>query len=143
MDDKILIRPALNEDSDRIFHLAKQLSDTLIISESYVMTELPKLLADELYCSLVAVRNEMVVGYASGYFHHAIYAGGLVAYVDEIVVDVSCRSLKIGSMLMDRFEKVAREKDYRLVSLATYGAKSFYEKLGYETKAGYFKKYLT
>lgn len=142
MNSEILIRRASNEDLAQILRLASQLNETLIISELYVTLNFHKFLDNEVYCLIVAVKGEAVVGYASGYFHHAIYAGGLVAYVDEIVVDKSCRSMKIGSMLMDRFEQVSQEKNCRIVSLATFGAKGFYEKLGYETNAGYFKKYL-
>jgi len=73
----------------------------VIISEDYINANFKTFLDNEQHCLLVAVKGELVVGYASGYFHHAIYAGGLVAYVDEIVVDASSRSGKIGSVLMD------------------------------------------
>jgi ribosomal protein S18 acetylase RimI-like enzyme len=142
MDSKLTVRIAAEGDLAQIIGLAKQLSETVIISEDYITTNFKIFLNNEQHCLLVAVKGELVVGYASGYFHHAIYAGGLVAYVDEIVIDASSRSGKIGSLLMDRFEQVSLEKGCRLVSLATFGAKGFYEKLGYETKAGYFKKYL-
>ncbi|MCF0075651.1 GNAT family N-acetyltransferase [Dyadobacter sp. CY261] len=97
---------------------------------------------NEQHSLLVAAKGELVVGYASGYFHHAIYASGLVADVHEIVVDAECRSTRMGSLLMDRFEQVSLEKGNRPISLARFGTKGFYEKLGYTTKAGYFKKYL-
>lgn len=142
MDSKLTVRIAAEGDLAQIIGLAKQLSETVIISEDYITTNFKIFLDNEQHCLLVAVKGELVVGYASGYFHHAIYAGGLVAYVDEIVIDASSRSGKIGSLLMDRFEQVSLEKGCRLVSLATFDAKGFYEKLGYETKAGYFKKYL-
>jgi hypothetical protein len=60
--------------------LAKQLSETVIISEAYIATNFKAFLDNGQHCLLVAVKGESVVGYASGYFHHAIYAGGLVAY---------------------------------------------------------------
>ena len=43
---------------------------------------------------------------------------------------------------MTRFEEISKKKECLLVSLATFGAKGFYEKLGYSSKAGYYKKYL-
>jgi ribosomal protein S18 acetylase RimI-like enzyme len=123
MDQTIFIRKATQEDLYGILALANQLSDTV-------------------NCLLVAVKNETVIGYISGYFHHAIYASGLVAYVDEIVVDTSYRSMQVGSILMTHFEQASKKNDCVIVSLATFGAKEFYEKLGYQSKAGYFKKYL-
>jgi len=142
MDSKVNVRVATEGDMDQIIALAKQLSETLIISEAYIAANFKTFLDNGQHCLLVAVKDVLVVGYASGYFHHAIYAGGLVAYVDEIVVDASTRSRNIGSLLMEQFEQVSLQKGCRLVSLATFGAKGFYEKLGYDTKAGYFKKYL-
>ena len=41
------------------------------------------------------------------------------------------------------FEEWAGQNHCVLVSLATAGAKEFYEALGYEAKASYFKKYLS
>lgn len=40
------------------------------------------------------------------------------------------------------FEDWARQRECVLVGLATSGAARFYERLGYISKAGYFKKYL-
>lgn len=142
MNKDITIRAALREDLGQIIHLAKQLSETVVISESYISDNFQQFIESEEHCLLVAIQGAAIVGYTSGYFHHAIYAGGLVAFVDEIVINASCRSMKIGSLLMKHFEQVSVEKDCRIVSLATFGAKAFYEKLGYSSKAGYFKKYL-
>lgn len=78
----------------------------------------------------------------SGCFRNTIYASGLVAYVDEIVVDVPAKGMRIGSLLMSQFEEVSKDRGCVIVSLATYRAKNFYEALGYNSKAGYYKKYL-
>lgn len=45
-------------------------------------------------------------------------------------------------MLMAAFEQRASADGCKLVGLATASAGPFYSKLGYETKAGYYKKYL-
>lgn len=91
---------------------------------------------------LVAEAESQLVGYVSGYSHSAFYAGGDTAWVDEIFVEETQRRNGIGGLLMAGFEKCATENGCKLVSLATAGAGAFYSKLGYETKAGYFKKYL-
>lgn len=142
MENSVFVRKAMQEDILEIFKLANQLSETVNVSESYFQANFSHITENEMHCLLVAVQNGVVLGYVSGYFHNTIYASGLVAYVDEIVVDASVRGMKIGSILMTRFEEVSREKGCVIVSLATYGAKNFYEALGYNSKAGYYKKYL-
>jgi ribosomal protein S18 acetylase RimI-like enzyme len=142
MNQSVIIREATQDDLYSILQLANQLSETITISESYLTGNFFKFIDNEHHCLVVAVKNEVVVGYVSGYFHNTIYACGLVAYVDEIVVDVKHRAMKTGAALMTAFEKISKEKGCVIVSLATYGAKSFYEAHGYKSNAGYFKKYL-
>jgi ribosomal protein S18 acetylase RimI-like enzyme len=142
MEKSVFVRKAIHEDILEIFKLANQLSETVNVSESYFQNNFSQFIENDRHCLLVAVQNRDVLGYVSGYFHNTIYASGLVGYVDEIVVDLPARGMKIGSLLMTRFEEVSREKGCGIVSLATYGAKTFYEALGYNSKAGYYKKYL-
>ncbi len=52
------------------------------------------------------------------------------------------RSSGVGQQLMSAFETWAADNSSISVALATRGAANFYEKLGYESRAGYFKKYL-
>ncbi|SEJ36279.1 Ribosomal protein S18 acetylase RimI [Dyadobacter sp. SG02] len=142
MNQVLIIRHAVLHDLPSLLHLANQLSDTVQVSEQYLQEHLSALLADDNHCILVATQEGMVVGYISGYFHQAIYASAMVAYIDEVVVDSGSRARSIGSQMMQKFEKLCQEKGCRLISLATFGAKDFYEKLGYRTKASYFKKSL-
>ena len=46
-----------------------------------------------------------MVGYVSGYRHAAFYAGGDVAWIDEILVSARCRARSIGGLLMAAFEQ--------------------------------------
>lgn len=59
-----------------------------------------------------------------------------------ISVDSLCRDREVGTQLMAKFEQIAEQHECILISLATSGAKGFYEKLGYISKAAYYKKYL-
>lgn len=99
-------------------------------------------LSDPSACLIVAEQGHALAGYADGYAHPTFYAGGLTAWVDEIFVAGPCRGGGIGRMLMTAFEEWASSRGCVLVSLATRGAGPFYERLGYATKAGYYKKYL-
>jgi GNAT superfamily N-acetyltransferase len=91
---------------------------------------------------LVAEHERRLVGYVSGYCHATFYAGGVTAWVDELLVLEPIRGTGIGRQLMDAFEQWAKDRESVLVSLATRGAAAFYEHRGYTSKAGYYKKYL-
>ena len=82
------------------------------------------------------------MGYVAGDAHETFYAGGKVAWVDEILVTEGSRRQGIGRALMAEFEAWAENGRCRLIGLATRGAASFYEELGFEDSAGYFKRYL-
>jgi GNAT superfamily N-acetyltransferase len=90
----------------------------------------------------VAELQGQLVGYVTGDAHETFYAGGKVAWVDEILVIEAARRQGIGRALMAEFEAWAENGRCRLIGLATRAATSFYEELGFEDSAGYFKRYL-
>jgi GNAT superfamily N-acetyltransferase len=90
---------------------------------------------------LVAEQEGRLVGCVSRYCHATFYAGGVTAWVDELLVLEPLRGTGIGRQLMDAFEQWANDQKSVLVSLATRGAAAFYEHRGYISKAGYYKKY--
>lgn len=142
MQEGLVIRSAAIEDMESIFRLANQLSDSVKIDKEIFIDNYRQLITDQSNCILVATLGEGIVGYLSAYFHKAIYANGMVGYVDEIVVLDNHRNVRIGAMLMNELEIISKNRNCILISLATAGAKGFYEKIGYSSKAGYFKKYL-
>lgn len=99
-------------------------------------------LTDENSFLAVAEHSSTLVGYVSGYCHPTFYARGPTAWIDELFVIEQFRQLGIGRALMNAFELWATQRGCKLVSLATARAGTFYERLGYATKAGYYKKYL-
>ena len=90
----------------------------------------------------VAELGGRLVGYVAGDAHETFYAGGKVAWVDEILVVEDARRQGIGRALMAEFEEWAENGRCRLIGLATRAAASFYEELGFEDSSGYFKRYL-
>lgn len=58
--------------------------------------------------------------------------GGL--YITSLFVDENHRNKKYGSLLMEKAEELARERDCNFIVLSTmdFQAKPFYEKLGYK-----------
>ena len=52
-----------------------------------------------------------LVGYVSGYCHATFYAGGVTAWVDELLVLEPIRGTGIGRQLMDAFEQWAKDRE--------------------------------
>ncbi len=142
MGARIEIKSAGIEDLDAIYELAGQLGDAVHIDRDILEKSYLNFLNDRGHCLLIAKKRESTIGYLSGYFHNTIYANGKTAYVDEVVVSEKERENGVGKKLMREFEKKSKLNKCVLVSLATAGAKGFYEKLGYVSEALYYKKYL-
>ena len=83
----------------------------------------------------VAQIDTLLVGYAAGDAHETFYAGGKIAWVDEILVVANERRRGVGRALMAEFENWAAGGRCRLVGLATRAATEFYEELGFEAEA--------
>jgi len=90
----------------------------------------------------IARENDNVVGYLLGFDHYTFYANGRVAWVEEIMVDETRRRRGIGRQLMRAFECWAASRGAQLVGLATRRAAPFYQALGYEESATFFRKVL-
>ncbi len=136
------IRHAIANDSVAIFKLANQLHASMSVERDEFRSTFERMLQRPECACLVLCDSEKIVGYISGYIRPVLIQGGNVAFVDEIVIESSMRGQSLGTSLMSHFETWAQSEKCALVGLATGGAKSFYEKLGYQSKAGYFKKYL-
>ena len=136
------IRTATALDQDALFELVCSFPSPLLRTPDAYADGLRIKLSDPSYATLVAEDNGRLIGYLAGYAHRTFYAGGSIAWVDEIWVEPDYRDRGTGRLLMDAFEDWASRRGCVQVSLATRGAAPFYEKLGYASNAGYFKKYL-
>jgi GNAT superfamily N-acetyltransferase len=83
-----------------------------------------------------------LVGYCLGFDHMAFYANGRVSWIEELMVAESCRRQGVGRALITEFEAWARSRGSKLVGLATRRAAPFYDALGYEASATYYRKIL-
>ena len=136
------IRTATALDQTALFDLVRSFpSPSARTSDGYAEALRIKL-SDQSYATLVAVDKDRLIGYLAGCSHQTFYAGGSIAWVDEIWVEPEYRGQGTGRLLMDAFEDWASSRGCVQVSLATRGAAPFYEKLGYASSAGYFKKHL-
>jgi len=130
------------KDAPAIIALIRQFPTPTPSSDESLLDILRRKLHDPFSYLLVAEDETGLIGYISGYCHAAFYAGGNTAWIDEIFVKEDRRGEGIGRLLMAALETRASADGCSLVALATAGAGPFYAKIGYESKAGYFKKYL-
>ena len=91
---------------------------------------------------MVAEADGQLVGYILGFVHDTFYANGPVAWVEEIMVHSEHRRTGLGGRLMDSFESWCKSRGAILSALATRRASKFYEAIGYEESATYYRRLL-
>ncbi len=136
------IRPATQSDVQVVCSLARSFATSFVLDEAAFRRSCMELLASSQAHLLVAEVQGQVRGYLLGFEHATFYANGRVAWVEEVAVDADFRRRGLGKLLMQEFEEWARQRDCRLVALATRRAAAFYETLGYEESAAYYRKNL-
>ena len=138
----ITIRKATTGDADALFALAEEFATSFVPERAAFEIALADVIsADGANLSVVEVNGE-VVGYCLGFDHYTFYANGRVAWVEEITVKEPVRRRGAGKALMENFEEWSRSRGSKLVALATRRAASFYESIGYEGSATFFRKLL-
>lgn len=136
------IRTAQYADAQALFALARPFATSFVVDEQAFHHAFSALLASSEAHLAVAETAQQLVGYVLGFDHYTFFANGRVAWVEEIMVSASLRRQGIGQLLMQEFEAWARARGCKLVALATRRAASFYQAIGYEESAVYFRKLL-
>ena len=138
----ITVRPAVVDDVDAVWPLARDLATSYVVDRDTYATIFPGLVAEPSVLLLVATDDGAVVGYLLGQRHVTFHAGGPVLWVEEVMVDPDRRGGGVGRALMEAAEDLARTSRAAYVALATRRAADFYAALGYEESAAYVKKAL-
>jgi len=89
---------------------------------------------------LVAEEGAVVLGYLLAAWHGTLFANGPVAWVEELMVARPVRGSGVGRSLMAAAEHWARTVPCASLALASRRAGPFYEALGYEPSATYYRK---
>ena len=93
---------------------------------------------------LQATAEGEVVGFGSMTLKMHLWHGGLIAWIDELVVNERHRGLGVGKLLLEYLVELARERGCRAVELDSafhrLGAHAFYEEMGFEKRAYLFCK---
>jgi len=138
----IHIRLAQHADAEAVFALAKPFATSFVVDAQAFHQAFAALLTSPQAHLGVAETAQQLVGYVLGFEHYTFFANGRVAWIEEIMVSAALRRQGIGQLLMREFETWAVARDCKLVALATRRAAAFYQALGYEESATYFRKLL-
>lgn len=136
----VVIREAKPSDAEALLSLAKGLAISFVVDPDAFHITFADLLASPLGYLAAAEVDLDIVGYVLGLDHLTFYANGRIAWVEEIMVREDCRRMGIGKLLMQSFEDWAASRNAKLVALATRRAAGFYQALGYEESATYWRK---
>ncbi|HEX8974864.1 MAG TPA: GNAT family N-acetyltransferase [Patescibacteria group bacterium] len=125
-------RPFEEKDQNRVMQLFFQLTGKPVLFDT------EDLLNDE-NCHAIVVENEdaVVVGFASLIIHR-LPTRGLVARIEDVVVDESQRGKGYGRMLMEKLLDIAKERKISEVDLTSNpsreAARKLYESMGFKLR---------
>ncbi len=134
-------RTAMDQDQDQLLTLVKKFASSFEIDAHSFETSFSRLIKDENVDLIVAESESDLKGYVLVFHHLTFFANGPVSWVEELFVEDECRKQGIGRRLMEIAEKKAKERNSRLIALATRRAEAFYKAIGYEASATYFRKF--
>jgi GNAT superfamily N-acetyltransferase len=138
----LVIRSVRAGDHDELFALVERFASSFRPERSAFDASIQVLVAQEDAWLGVAEHAGRLVGYCLGFDHLTFYANGRVSWIEEIMVAESCRRQGVGRALMAELERWARSRGSKLVGLATRRAAPFYDSLGYEASATYYRRTL-
>jgi GNAT superfamily N-acetyltransferase len=139
---QVIVRPATLEDEPVVYQLAANMATSFAVERRTFRNSFLSLIEASEAFVLVADVGGRVGGYLLGFTHLTFYANGPVAWVEEIAVQPQLRRQRLGALLMAEFEGQATAAGAALIALATRRAASFYDAIGYEPSATYFRKNL-
>jgi GNAT superfamily N-acetyltransferase len=138
----IEIEPIRIEDFDELFPLVERFASSFATERAAFDRSARELVGRSDVWLGGARSSGALVGYCLGFEHVTFYANGPVSWIEEIVVAESQRRHGFGRALIAAFEQWARSRGSKLVGLATRRAEPFYDALGYERSATYYRRLL-
>jgi N-acetylglutamate synthase-like GNAT family acetyltransferase len=143
MTDALLIRSARAADADELFPLLQQFATSYRPHRATFERHYPLLLAADHADLVVAETHGHVVGYALAFRLLTLYANGVVAELQELMVAPEQRNRGIGRRLVEEVIEGARAAGAVEVTVPTRRAVDYYLRLGFEETATYLKRKLT
>lgn len=140
------IRRCREDDYPAIARLLRQLWPTASINDQLLRNCFLEGLASDAHHFFCAEENGCVLGFCSVIFKNSLWQQGILAHINELVVDESARGHGIGTQLLENAIGMAARCGAARVELDSAfhrtEAHSFYQKLGFENRAFLFSKTL-
>lgn len=140
MQEKIVIRKAVEADADKIFPLMRALAvfekyiDSFAISPEIVIESGFKKSPPDFYCLVADHAGEKIAGMLVYYFLPYTAQNRPAIYMKELYVDENYRGKKIGEKLMEALQQEAKENNCTTIkwTVAPWNDSGirFYERLG-------------
>ena len=138
-----VVRRARVDDAEEVFSLVSDFPPEAIPDRQVFQATFASL--DDTAGNVLFVAESgggTVVGYILVSYHPSFLANAPVAWVEEVMVANSWRRTGVGKALMAAAEDWANRLGTGYVALASRRSAPFYESLGYEHAAAFFKKAL-
>jgi GNAT superfamily N-acetyltransferase len=140
-DHQVVVRVAVPDDRDDVWPLARDFATSFRPERAAFDESFATLLSAADTLLLVAeLPGQGVGGYLLANSHTTFLTNGPVAWVEEVMVAESARRTGVGRRLMDRAEDWAQSIGAAYLALASRRAGTFYQALGYEDSATFYKK---
>lgn len=131
----MIVRAAAKEDIKTVYRFICKLEnivmDPLLFEEYYLRNLANK---DNIY--LVAEDNATVVGFLSCHGQYLLHHLDKVFEIQELYVEKSYRSQKVGQLLIEALEVILKDQSYRCVEVTSNAKRTdahrFYERNGYK-----------
>jgi len=134
------VRRARPGDGPQVWPLVSDFSVSYVPEEQIFERSFADLLARPDTLVLVAEEGAAILGYLLAGRHGTLFANGPVAWVEELMVAQPVRGSGVGRSLMAAAEHWAHSVPCAYLALASRRAGPFYEALGYDPSATYYRK---
>ena len=138
-EPRLTVRPATTADAEALFALLREFAMSYTPDRIEFQKNLPKLVESDRQVLLVAAEDERVVGYAMASESMTLYANGRTVELIELVAKEARREHGIGRVLVEAVLEWARERGCVEVNVPTRRAGAYYEKLGFEETAAFYR----
>ncbi len=143
---EVSISDCTKSDFDAVFALLQQLWPGKSLDPDILRDLFNDAILSDSRVLLCARLDGTIVGFGSMSFKAHLWHGGLIGWIDELVVDRKARGKGVGRKLLERLIEMASENGCRAIELDSSfhrkEAHSFYEELGFQKRAYLFFKEL-
>ncbi len=144
--DEIKIVKPKQEDFVDIYLLLKQLWPDKKIKRKELEKVFQNGLKSAFQDYLVAWFDDIIIGFVSISYRNSLWQEGLLAHIDEMIVDGDYRGKGVGKLLLHKVMKVALKKKCMRVevdsALKRLDAHRFYKSMDFENRAYLFSREL-